>query len=146
MFVLNSEAHINAAPDSVYEVITDIASYKNWNPFNSSDFKGQVEPGQKVTINAHLGNRVMKVEHRILEMQPGKLFKWCDLGLFTYFAYGERTRYLTKTDKGTHYRVELKVTGILSWLAKYMFGKVIAPGMESETRALKKYIEEAQNC
>lgn len=137
MFVLISETEIEASPRAVYDVIVDLESYQYWNPFNTVEVLGPVEEQQLVTIFSNLGSKKMTVKHRILEMQPGVKFKWCDVGFFTYFAYGERTRFLTKTEKGTHYRVELKITGILSWLAKMQFGNVISSGMDEETEALK---------
>ncbi len=141
MLILASEIDITADPEAVYEVMTDLVSYQHWNPFNTADVDGPVKEQQLVTINANLGNKKMVVQHRILEMKPGVNFTWCDVGFFTYFAYGERSRYLTKTDKGAHYRVELKVSGILSWIVKLKFGAAIASGMDAETKALKARTE-----
>ncbi len=140
--MLVSEAEIQADPQAVYDVIADVSSYKDWNPFNTAtNVTSPVKEGDLITLNSNLGNRKMTVRHRILEMKPGEKFTWCDVGFFTYFAYGERTRYLTETERGTHYRVELKISGMLSWLAKIQFSKLIQPGMDAEAKALQRRTE-----
>lgn len=36
----------------------------------------------------------MTVRHKVITMQPNEHFAWCDMGWFTRFAYGERSRYI----------------------------------------------------
>lgn len=142
MFTIISEIEIDADPVSVYDVVADLVSYKDWNPFNVANVDGPVAVGDLFSVDSNMGDRQMTVTHKMLEMNPGVKFKWCDTGFFTYFAYGERTRSFIKTETGTHYHCELKISGILSALVKNSFSSQIGPAMEAETAALKVRVEE----
>lgn len=137
MFIIVSELEIEAEPLAVYNVIADLVSYKEWNPFNTANVEGPVAEGDTFSVNSNLGDRKMTVTHRMLEMKPGRKFKWCDTGFFTHFAYGERTRYLIETEHGTNYRCELKISGILSWIVNRQFSRQMQSSMDAEAEALK---------
>lgn len=140
MFIVVSEIEIDAEPIDVYDVIADLADYKSWNPFNTANVDGPVQVGDFFSVNSTMGEEKMTVTHQMLEMEPGRKLKWCDTGFFTHFAYGERTRHLTQTERGTHYHCELKITGILSWLVKKQFSGRMQDAMDAEAEALKKRV------
>jgi hypothetical protein len=140
MFKVACETLIRARPETVYGLLADVARYSEWNPWNIRG-EGTAAPGQVITITAKLGKREMKVNHRILVMEPNQRFVWCDLGWFTMLAYGERARYLSRNGDGVHYRVELTITGPLAWLVKWQMLRALETGMQAETDALKRVAE-----
>jgi uncharacterized protein YndB with AHSA1/START domain len=141
MFRIDCETFIRATPERVYQILTDLPKYDQWNPFNTRVDGGPAVEGGKLTVTVKMGKREMKVRHQILTMKPHHKFAWRDLGWFTLFAYGERARTIEPDGEGARYRVELVVTGPFAWLAKMQFGKHIEAGMKSETDALKRLAE-----
>jgi hypothetical protein len=129
---------IEAPPEVVYDVIADLGSYDQWNPWIIRA-SGRAEEGKVVRVTARLGARRMKVQHRILIARRGEAFRWCDLGWFTRLAYGERDRVLSPRSggQGTDYRVELSVSGIGTRLVQGLLGRALADGLRAETWALK---------
>jgi len=140
MFVLVEERLIHADVETVYDISTDLLQYDKWNPWNiSASHKAVV--GEFSHITVILGKKQMTVRHKILEMITNQSFVWCDTGFFTYFAYGQRSRTFQVTENGVLYRCELKVTGILSFLAKLLYLKKIRIGMQAESDALQQTAE-----
>jgi hypothetical protein len=142
MHTLKNEALIQASADTVYDVLIDVEGYSQWNPWNIAGEGMPAIQGPLIKISAKLGNRIMTVKHKILTMERGRAFVWCDTGLFTYFTMGKRSRFLTPHPEGVHYQVQLELSGPLVWFTRLIFEKQIITGMEKETQALKKRAEE----
>ena len=89
-----------AAPtDVVYRVLTDLGAYTTWNPW-VVHAAGATDVGGDITVHAKLGERTMRVAHRVLVAAPGERFAWCDRGWFTAFASGRRVRWIEPTAEG----------------------------------------------
>ena len=112
-----------------------------WNPWIlKAESKAAV--GEIVTVEVVLGKRTMTVQHKILDMEPNRLFRWCDLGWFAAVACGRRCRTMEPLPGGsTRYINELPITGPLAWLADMFTGKQVQAGMAMENEALKQYVE-----
>ena len=141
MFKIKHTVEIDASVNLVFQVVSEIENYHRWNPWNIHCTNGPAKPGTTTEVTAVMGGKTMKLQHRILEVIPDEQFKWCDTGWFTIFAYGERARYVEEKDEGCHYRVELVVTGPLSFVAEKLYGEEINRCMRQETIALKEYCE-----
>jgi ribosome-associated toxin RatA of RatAB toxin-antitoxin module len=149
MLKLTDETVIQATPDVIFDVITDFDSYARWNPWvieaRATKPGGGANVGDELDVKAKLGDKIQKVRHRILVNRRGVELKWCDLGLFTLFAYGERSRVLEPlASGGVAYRVELRITGIASRLVEALYGKILREGLRGETNALKQRAEAVQ--
>ena len=141
MLKVEEEMVIAAPAETVFKTITALEAYREWNPW-IIEAEGTPQEGQLVRVISQLGKKKMQVYHRILTHKPYTEFRWCDTGWFTVFAYGQRARFLeTLPQGGVRYRVELTITGIFSWLVKWLFGKSLASGLKAETEALKKRAE-----
>jgi hypothetical protein len=137
MLKLAQEALIEAPAGTVFEVITDLPRYAEWNPWIVKA-AGTPTEGATIQVRSLVGGRIMKVDHRILRSKPDAEFRWCDLGWFTRLAYGERARWLEPRGEGkVAYRVELTITGPFSSLVKAVLGRSLAHGLKAETDALK---------
>lgn len=139
MFKLVEEMAIAAAPERVFDVITDFNAYAYWNPWVVRAEGRAVEDGE-VVVRVKLGARFMNVHHRVLTVRPGVEFRWCDKGWFTALAYGQRARFLEARAGGTHYRVELTVSGIMAGFVGKTMGRALREGLVAETMALKKRV------
>ena len=135
-----AEIQIDTPPGAVFGVMVDLARYAEWNPWLVSA-RGEVRTGAVVDVTARMGRREMQVAHEILEVEPDRALRWCDLGWFTRIAYGERARVLEEHAGGTRYRCELSVTGVGAALVGPLYGRALADGLAAETRALKARAE-----
>lgn len=132
---------IAASPEHVYDVLTDLAGYDQWNPWVVGA-AGTVSPGNKVDVWPLLRGKQQHYRHRILEADRGRRFVWCDLGWFTLFAKGERHRTLEPTETGCRYIVELRLNGIAKNMADKQFGESMRAGLAAEADALAVRCEE----
>jgi hypothetical protein len=142
MLKLAQETLIDASAGTVFDVITDLPRYAEWNPWILKA-AGTPSEGATIRVRSLVGGRLMKVDHRILRSKQDAEFRWCDLGWFTRFAYGERARWLEPQGDGkVTYRVELTITGPFSSLVKAVLGRSLAWGLKAETDALKLRAEQ----
>ena len=148
MLHLVEERQINAADKKVFDIIADLDTYKDWNPW-VVDASGSVAEGDMLQVQANMSIaknsnsiRTQTFKHKMLAAQSPTLFHWCDVGWFTLFAYGHRKRTITAIDENCcAYKVELQVTGIGAGLANLLFGKFMRSGLKAETDALKNHAE-----
>ena len=141
MLTIQEQTIVNASPETVFNIITDLGRYEEWNPWIVKA-SGTVEEGRLIKVKAKMGDRIISVQHRILISKPNIEFRWCDVGWFTKFAYGERSRFMKSlANGGVEYRVDLTVTGFLWWFVKLVYGKSMEAGLKAETNALKERAE-----
>ncbi|RQW79481.1 MAG: SRPBCC domain-containing protein [Methanothrix sp.] len=72
---LQAEIVINAPATNVWKVLIDFEAYPQWNPF-IRQVTGKAEPGEKLTIQMHLGNRMMTINPTVLSEQPQRELRW----------------------------------------------------------------------
>ena len=98
-FTIDTNLDINAAPDAVWDVLTDFASYKQWTGMR---IEGAPEVGTKLVV--HLtgdGGGGMTFKPKVLVATPGKELRWLGkLGL-RGIAAGEHFFVLTTNEDGT---------------------------------------------
>jgi hypothetical protein len=141
MFQLTQAVTIEASPEKVWGVLTDLPRYAEWNPW-IYEARGGTGVGDLVFVSVRLGSKSVRARHRVLTSKPMAEFRWCDLGAAALFAYGERARFLEPAaGGGVAYRVELRVKGVASSVVKALYGAALAGGLEGETLALKRRCE-----
>ena len=142
MYRIQESITINAPKEKVFAKITNFAEYENWNTWIKAA-EGTAEKDGIVWVNVLLNGKMMRVKHKILELEAPYKFTWCDMGWFTLFAFGKRERQLESLDneQTTNYKVTLTVTGIASPIVKLIFDKALRKGMKAETLALQKEFE-----
>ena len=125
---------INASAETVYAALTDFAAYPQWNPWIVA-VQGEPSEGSAVIATNNEGK---VYHHRILDAERPKRFRWCDVGWFTRFAYGERRRSIEVVSATQCvYRCELSITGPLAFVAHCLYGRGIREGMKAEADALQ---------
>ena len=101
---------INAAPETIWALLTDSASFPSWDP-NVDSVDGTIAKGKKVTVHTTLSDRAFPVTVTVFD--PPRAMTWSSgmpLGLFK----GQRTFTLTPQEDGTtRYDVREQFTGPL---------------------------------
>jgi hypothetical protein len=134
-FTIDTTVDIDAGPDAVWDVLTDFASYKEWNP--GMRIEGAPEVGAK--LHVHLTG--MSFKPKVLEATPGKELRWLGkLGL-RGIAAGEHYFVLTTNNDGTT-RLDHgeRYSGALIALAKHDSGNNDA-SYKAFSQALKQRVE-----
>jgi uncharacterized protein YndB with AHSA1/START domain len=138
--VLRASATIDAPPAVVWDVLTNIDAYREWNPW-LIEARGEAVPGGGVLARVVLDGKERRADHRVLHVDPPHRFCWRDHGWTTAFAYGQRCRYLEASDTGTAFRQQLLIAGPFRGTAMKRFGAAMQAGMDAETEALKARAE-----
>lgn len=138
--IIEDSCSVAASAEQVFSAICDLSQYAQWNPWIVAA-EGDIALGNEINVQVLFGKKKNSYRHKILRYQAPNKLLWCDVGLFTYVAYGERERTLTERDGQTHYHVQLRVTGCLAFLVAWLYGKALRQGLSSETQALKQWVE-----
>jgi len=137
MWEFAHEETIEAPVEVVFDLMTDLPNYNNWNPFLATCF-GQVEVGGVVSGKSVLGKATTSYRHKIFEYVPNRSLCWHDFGLLSLLLYSRRSRYVEPRDRKTHYKCHLRISGPLSGLVNLMYGEGLRNGIVAEAGALKK--------
>ena len=97
---IDTTVDIDASRDAVWDVLTDFASYKEWNPVMR--IEGTPEVGTKLVVHlTGAGGHGMSFKPKVLAATPGKELRWLGkLGL-RGIAAGEHFFVLTTNNDGT---------------------------------------------
>ena len=73
---LRAQIDIHASPQRVWQVLTDLDTYPQWNPFMTRAH-GTLHPGQRLRIRLQpVGGRAMTLRPKVLEATPGHQLRW----------------------------------------------------------------------
>lgn len=143
---------INAPLDRVWAVMTDIDSYREWNPFveHLECADQPIRLGSDLTLHIQFANGWKRQEiERITRLEPphphGGTQRAVLQYTFTGFLHnwnlvrGQRPQILTaRGDAQTHYHTDETLTGWLAWAAPI---KQVQDGFERHAAALKARCE-----
>lgn len=144
MWEFSHEQMINATPEQVFKLLVDLPGYRNWNPF-LFEVAGAVEQGGVVTGKSVLGRFTASFRHKIFEFVPNRRLCWRDFGLMALFVCGQRSRHLEARGGKTHYRCDLKISGPLAGLVKFMFADGLRRGIVAEAGAIDAALSKPLN-
>lgn len=124
MRAIHAEIEIQAAPERVWEVLTDFGSYGEWNSFMRR-VEGRPEAGTKLHITMRRkGGRELDFDARVLVADPPCELAWTGTGLRGHWpglVRGERRVRLQPLGSGrTLVRMETTFTGLLSGLMRWL--------------------------
>lgn len=139
---LHTEITINAAPERVWEILTDFQSYPKWNPFLKS-LEGDVQIGKRITVNiTPPDGKAMTFKPVVLEYKPHVEFKWLGhLWINGLFDGEHRFQLIHNSDNTTTFIHSEKFNGILVSLFSKMIENNTRRGFEAMNRELKKLAE-----
>jgi len=142
MAVVRSEIEIDAPVARVWEILTDLERYPDWNPFTQ-----RVESTLEVGAEVHLYTRLRgeQLAHRVeyvTEHVPGERICW-GMTMGTRMALeAERRQVLTpQGPTRTRYLTDDTITGLLTPIVMAFWGEAMQRGFDGVAAALKKRSE-----
>lgn len=140
---VRAEIEIAAPAERIFDVLTDLESYGEWNPFTPR-VESTLRLGDPVHLHVHLRSE-KKLSHRVeyvtAHERPRRLCWGADIGA-RFLLRAERCQTLTPLDAHrTRYLCTDRITGWLTPVALRFFGSVMQRGFEDCARALKKRAE-----
>ena len=138
---LRTTIQIDAPPERVWEVLTDFASYPEWNPYLTS-VTGVAERGEKLAVRFEPPEgRGMTIKPTVLRADGPREFRWLGRLVLPRVFDGQHIFELEAHEGGTRFvqREEFRgalVTPLLAWV-----GKSTEAGFTQMNEALKKRAE-----
>jgi hypothetical protein len=138
---LHTDIAIDAAPDVVWQVLTDLDSYAGWNPFITSS-SGDAEVGTKLVNRLEPpGGRPMTFKPTVTVVEYAKVFEWLgNLGVRGVFD-GRHRFELEPNGSGTKLTQRETFDGLLVRFFRTSLDARTRPGFEAMNRALKARAE-----
>ncbi len=134
---------IDAPPDRVWAVLSDLEGYASWNSYSPSA-RGELREGGVVTIEARLGDEVQFVDNLVTRIEPGRVLCWHSMNWFEVLARGTRCRFLEATEDGrTRFRHHEIMEGPLAGLIERIYRPRIDAGLERMNADLARAVEGA---
>ncbi|MER7577812.1 SRPBCC domain-containing protein [Streptomyces sp. NPDC126514] len=136
--IYREQAVIDAPPERIWQLITDLPGYSSWNPWVVRA-SGTVARGAAINVDVILGSHTMPARHTVLVVEKNSRFCWRDAGWNALVVYGQRCRTLQQQPDGSVlYTSELMLDGPLASVANLTIGSHMRTGMAAETAALKQ--------
>lgn len=121
---------IDANPAIVWEVLTDLERYPEWNRY-SPTVTGRIGVGEVIWVEAHLDNEIKHVQNFVLSVIPQQELCWQSADWYGFLARGTRCRWLSVTDSGATIMVHHEVMrGPLAWLIDWVYRDRIERGLQ----------------
>lgn len=141
MFVIEKIVEINASPAQVWEVITDLKRYPEWNPFMrecSTTFK----PGAPIDMKVALFAKPQPQQEIVKEYVEGKLFSYTmkPVGGGTLSSF--RSHEVEALPNGrTRYRSYFYLKGWLMPVVRGLMGSRLEKGFAGMTKGIQDRAE-----
>jgi uncharacterized protein YndB with AHSA1/START domain len=140
---VKSEIEIDAPPEVVFDILTDLARYPDWNPF-TPHIDSSLELGTPVRMKVRLGNTSKlseQVEYVTANERPIRLCWGADIP-WRFLIRADRCQTLEPLEGGrTRYICTDAISGLLAPLVIRFFGPGMQRGFDDCALALKKRAE-----
>jgi len=138
---LSTEIDIKATPKVVWDILTDLGRYEEWNPFITSA-EGEVAIGQRLVNRMEPpGGKAMTFRPTVTVVEDAAVFEWLGkLGVPGLFD-GRHRFELHKTPTGTRLVHSEKFNGLLVRPFKKSLDTNTLQGFEALNKALKARAE-----
>jgi hypothetical protein len=140
---LDAHEDISAAPERVWAVLTDFASFPQWNPFLVK-MEGELRVGSRLTLTIKAPEmRPVTFHPRVLTVSPGREIRWRGVtGVRGLFDGVHSLTVEPLSDGRSRFRTHEDVSGmLLPFLGKVMSRS--QQGFEQLARAVKERAEAA---
>lgn len=139
---LETEIDINASPEIVWDILTDLDSYGEWNPFIVSS-EGAVAVGERLTnLLQPPGGKAMTFRPTVTEVEGNRSFEWLGQLGFPGVFDGRHRFELEETENGTHFIHTERFDGALVRFMRKSLDTQTLEGFEQMNAALKTRAEE----
>lgn len=135
---IETEIFINATPERIWRILTDVERHPTWNPFIKT-ITGNLNAGDKIRVVA--GD--VKFRPRVVIFDQNRKFSWKGKLLFGGLFDGRHTFELIDNGNGTTtFRQYENFTGMLVPLFKKRLDTETRSGFESMNKKLKELAEQ----
>jgi len=142
MTEISAATEIAASPQQVWAVLTDLASYPEWNPL-FREASGQLTAGARVTLKSvhPASGRLMTVKVKVLAAEPATELRWASSlpGIIT----GEHSFTLTAAGNGTRLVQTETYRGLLARMSAQTISATQA-AFQALNQAIKQRAENNQ--
>ncbi|WP_433590205.1 SRPBCC family protein [Nocardia sp. CA-145437] len=140
-FVIDKSVEIDAPAELVWQVLTDVDAYGEWNPF-VLECKTTLEPGSPIDMRVQLVGPPKQQREFVRSCTPGREFSYnmkpAPLGVLS----SERSHLITDLGDGrTRYDSHFQLNGPLSVVVGGLLGGALRKGFTGMTEAVKTRAE-----
>ena len=138
---LHTEIDIDATPEVVWEVLTDLDGWSDWNPFITSSV-GTPEVGNKLVNRMEPpGGKAITFKPQVTVVEDGTTFEWLGKLGFSGVFDGRHRFDVEATPTGTKLTQSETVDGVLVRVMRTSLDTKTKPGFEAMNVALKARAE-----
>lgn len=140
---LDTDIIIKAPPSRVWEVLTDLEAYPEWNPFVRS-IEGDLAQGARLRVVLQpQGGKPMTFKPRIVALRPERELRWLGRLLVPGIFDGEHMFKLKPVEEGeaTLFTHREDFGGFLASTLLARVGRATLAGFEAMNDALKERVE-----
>jgi hypothetical protein len=140
---LHTEVEIDAAPETVWSILTDLPAYPDWNPFITSS-EGTVAVGERLTNRLEPpGGRAITITPTLTEVSDGRVLEWLGRLAVPLLFDGRHRFELVPNGDGTRLIHTEHFAGLLVPLLKKSLDTKTLTGFEAMNTSLKARAEAA---
>lgn len=141
-FSIDHDLEVNAPPEKVWEAISDLPSYPEWNPF-VRECKSTLKPGDPLRMKVQLGSSVREEEEIIVSCDEGEGFAYGmkppPLGALKSY----RSHKIEDLGNGkSRYLSHFELHGWLSPVVKAFVGSKLQTGFTSMSEGIRDRAEQ----
>ena len=142
LYLINGKIQINAPPECVWRLLTDFASYPQWNPFIRRA-SGKPEKGEHLEVYLQPeGAKGMTFRPLVLTAEPGRELRWLGHLLIPGLFDGEHIFIIEPLVAGGVRFIQREIiTGLLVPLFAHRLDTETRRGFEDMNHALKLLAE-----
>lgn len=135
---IHTEISIDAAPADVWDVLADLASYEDWNPYHVEVHAGApLVPGSRLVVHISKPNgEAVRIKPHVIRIEPGRELTWGG-GIRGIFR-GEHRFLLEPVDGRTRLIHSEDFTG---FAVRFADLEAIEEGYQLMNEALKERVE-----
>lgn len=138
---IDHDLEINAPAEVVWDVITDTASYGDWNPF-VLECDATLEPGAAINMKVRLGKGIQKANEVIKDVNPGRGFSYNMKPVPPGALHSYRSHDIEPVDGGRcRYRSHFELNGWLSPLVAALMRSKLQAGFDGMSHGIKARAE-----
>jgi hypothetical protein len=138
---LQASIEIDAPAERVWDVVSDLGDYEEWNPF-ITEAEGEFIEGSRLAIKIQPpGGRQMQFKPTVLEVEPRRSVRWLGRFILPGIFDGEHTLAVEPVGESTaRFTQRERFSGILTAFSGKLFDRTQA-GFEAMNEALKRRCE-----
>lgn len=141
-FVIDRMVEINAPAELVWEVLTDLPRYGEWNPF-VLECQSSLKPGEPINMKVRLGTRLQKADEVMKEFVAGRRFAYNMKPVPPGALSSFRSHDLESLgDARSRYHSHFELHGWMMPLVRALMGRHLDNGFTGMTEGVKQRAEQ----